>query len=128
MKTSLRGLLTGISILLTLGSQPLFAGVTVSVQPPSATTQVGSNVVFTSAVFVNAGEVITGYTWLTSSNGLNPFRTLPSTSATCPINNAQVGDSGYYFVRVSYTSGTNTGTAVSTSVQLTVQDQARIVT
>lgn len=127
MNRSFRGLLAGVGILLALGSQPLFAGVTVSVQPPSATTQVGSNVVFTSAVFVNAGEVITGYTWLTSSNGLNPFRTLPSTSATCPINNAQVGDSGYYFVRVSYTSGTNTGTAVSTSVQLTVQDQARIV-
>src|SRR5207247_1904001 len=36
-------------------------------------------------------------------------------------------DSGYYFVRVTYTSGTNTGLiAVSGSVTLTVHDQARI--
>jgi hypothetical protein len=88
---------------------------------------VTSNATFTASVATTAGETVTGFAWLMSSNGLGPFITVPAaTTATCTITNLQTTNSGFYFVRVSYTSGTNQLTTASSSVQLTVQDQARI--
>jgi hypothetical protein len=64
-----------------------------------------------------------------STNGLSPFNTITNaTTATCTLTNVQLTDSGYYFVRVTYSSGSTTGLfAVSGSVTLTVHDQARIL-
>lgn len=115
-----------------IGIFPISMGATVSVsvQPSSQIALVGSNATFTAQVNATAGEIVTAYTWLMSTNGLSPFNTVTNaTTATCILTNLQLTDSGYYFVRVTYTSGTTTGLfSVSGSVTLTVHDQARILT
>jgi Immunoglobulin domain/von Willebrand factor type A domain/Putative Ig domain/Immunoglobulin I-set domain len=108
-----------------LGTQPAFATVNVNVQPDTQVALVGSNATITADATATAGEVITGYSWQMSTNGLNPFITVGS-NAVLTLTNVQTSDTGFYFVRVTYMSGTSPGTAVSTSVTLTVQDQARI--
>ena len=121
-------LFAAMGLLFCLSTQPALGLVTVIVQPSSQVAFVGSNVVFTAQVSATAGEIITGYTWLTSPNGLNPFTTIPgATTATCTLINVQTNNSGYYFVRVTYNSGTSIGlTSASSAVTLTVVDQARI--
>lgn len=87
----------------------------------------GSNAIFTATATPTSGETITGYAWLKSTNSQGPFSAVSgATSAVLAIMNAQSGDTGFYFVRVSYQSGGNPGVAVSTVVTLTVRDQARI--
>ena len=121
-------ILAAIGLTVWLGTQPALAFVTVIVQPSSQVGFVGSNVVFTAQATPNNGEIITGYTWLTSPNGLNPFTTIPgATTATCTLVNVHTNDTGYYFAKVTFNSGTDIGlTSVSSAVTLTVADQARI--
>ena len=101
------------------------ASINIVVQPDSQIVLAGSNAVITASVTPTAGEVITGYSWQMSANGLNPFVTV-GTSAILTLTNVQPGDTGYYFVRVSYLSGGNPGTIASTAVTLTIEDAARI--
>ena len=126
--TTYSSLLAAMGLMFCLSTQPALGLVTVIVQPSSQVAFVGSNVVFNAQVNATAGESITGYTWLTSPNGQNPFTTVPgATTATCTLVNVQTNDTGYYFVRVTYNSGTSIGlTSVSSAVTLTVADQARI--
>jgi hypothetical protein len=126
--TTYTSLLAAVGLLCGISTQPALGLVTVNVQPGSQVAVVGSNVVFTAQVSATAGEIITGYTWLTSPNGQNPFTTIPgATTATCTLVNVQTNDTGYYFARVTYNSGTTIGlTSVSSAVTLTVADQARI--
>ena len=88
----------------------------------------GSNAVFTASVTTSAGETITGYTWLRSTNSQGPFSAISgANSSVLTISNAALGDTGFYFLRVNHQTGTNApATAASTLVTLTVQDQARV--
>ena len=124
----IRSGLNALGLALCLSAQPALGLVTVTVQPGSQVVFAGSNAVFTAQATVTAGETITGYAWLMSTNGLSPFSTIPgATTATCTLTNVQPGDTGFYFARVTYNSGTNIGlTSVSGQVILTVPDQARI--
>jgi hypothetical protein len=126
--TTYTSLLAAVGLLFGLSTQSALGLVTVNVQPSSQVAFVGSNVVFTAQVSRTAGEIITGYTWQTSPNGQNPFTTVPgATTATCTLVNVQTNDTGYYFAKVTYNSGTTTGLiTVSSAVVLTVADQARI--
>src|ERR1017187_4207473 len=127
--TTYTSLLAAVGLLFGVSYQPALGLVTVNVQPSSQVAFAGSNVVFTAQVSATAGEIVTGYTWLTSPNGLNPFTTIPgATTATCTLVNVQANDTGYYFARVTYNSGTTIGlTSVSSAVTLTVVDEARIM-
>ncbi len=120
--------LAGLGLLCCLGTQSALGLVTVTVQPASQVVFVGSNAVFNAQVSATAGETITGYAWLMSTNGQNPFTTISgATTATCTLTNVQTNDTGYYFAKVTYNSGTNIGvTSASAAVTLTVPDQARI--
>ena len=126
--TTYTSLLAAVGLLFGVSTQPALGLVTVNVQPGSQVAFVGSNVGFTAQVSATAGEIITGYTWLTSPNGLNPFTTVPgATTATCTLVNVQTNQTGSYFVRVTYNSGGSIGlTSVSSAVTLVVVDQARI--
>jgi len=117
-----------VGLIFSLGTQSALGFVFVSVQPGSQVAFVGGNAVFSAQVNATAGETITAYTWLTSPNGQNPFTTVPgATTATCTLVNVQTNQSGSYFVRVTYNSGTSIGlTSPSSVVTLTVVDQARI--
>lgn len=127
-KTTLYSCLTAMSLILCLSTRTALGFVSVSVSPGSQVAFVGSNVVFTAQVNATAGETITGYTWLTSPNGQNPFTTVPGAiTATCTLVNVQTNQTGSYFVRVTYNSGTSIGLiSPSPQVTLTVVDQARI--
>ena len=125
--TTYSSILAAIGLTFWLGAQPALAYVTVVVQPANQVVFVGNNAVFTAQVTATAGETITGYTWLTSPNGLN-YTTIPgATTATCTLVNVQTNDTGYYFARVTYNSGTSIGLiSPSAAVTLIVPDQARI--
>src|ERR1039458_8980964 len=120
--TTYTSLLAAVGLLFGVSTQPALGLVTVNVQPGSQVAFVGSNVGFTAQVSATAGEIITGYTWLTSPNGLNPFTTeIGATTATCTLVNVQTNSSGYYFARVTYNSGPTIGlTTASSAVILTV--------
>jgi hypothetical protein len=122
-------LVAAISLTCWLGTQEALAFVTVTLQPAHEDVFAGSNAVFSAYATATAGEIITGYTWLTSPNGLNPFTTIPgATTATCTLVNVQTNDTGHYFARVTYNSGTTIGlTLVSSAVTLTVVDEAHIM-
>jgi hypothetical protein len=118
-----------MGLMLGLSTQPALGLVTVTVQPASQVAFVGSNVVFNAQVTATAGETITGYTWLMSPTGQNPFTTIPgATTGTCTLVNVQTNATGFYFVRVTYNTATSTNLppSVSPAVSLTVVDQARI--
>ncbi len=104
------------------------ATVSVTVQPQNPVVLVGSNVTFLAQKTVTGGEVITGYTWRVSSNNLPPFITIPTaTNFIFPITNVQTSDAGYYFVTITYNSGTTNGLQVASTVSLlTVHDIAHI--
>ncbi len=127
-KTTFYSCLSAMSLMFCLSAQPALGFVYVSVSPASQVAFVGSNVVFNAQVNATAGETITGYTWLTSPNGQNPFTTVPGAiTATCTLVNVQTNQTGSYFVRVTYNSGGSIGlTSVSSAVTLVVVDQARI--
>src|ERR1039457_5564238 len=76
-KTTFYSCLTAMSLMFCLSAQPALGFVSVSVSPGSQVAFVGNNVVFNAQVNATAGETITGYTWLTSPNGQNPFTTVP---------------------------------------------------
>ena len=116
-KTTLYSCLTAMSLMLCLSTRTALGFVSVSVQPVGQVAFVGSNVVFTAQVNATAGETITGYTWLTSPNGQNPFTTVPGAiTATCTLVNVQTNQTGSYFVRVTYNSGGSIGlTSVSSA-------------
>lgn len=128
LNTAITSGLAALGLTLCLSTQPALGLVTVTVQPTNQVVVVGSTVAFSAQAIPTSGEYITGYSWLMSSNGLNPFITIPgATNATCTLTNVQTTDSGYYFTKVTFNSGTNIGvTSVSPAVTLTVQDQARI--
>src|SRR6266576_941682 len=110
------------------GTPRALASVNIVVQPTSQIALVTSNATFAASVATTAGETITGFTWLMSANGLGPFITVPgATTATCTIANVQTTNAGFYFVRVSYTSGTNQATTARSSVPLIVRDPAHII-
>src|ERR1039458_10399677 len=104
--TTFSSLLAAVGLLFGLSTQPALGIVTVIVQPSTQVAFAGSNVVFTAQVSATAGEIVTGFTWLTSPNGLNPFTTVPgATTVACTLVNVQTNSSGYYFVRLPYTAG-----------------------
>jgi len=121
-------ILAAIGLTFWLGAEPALAYVTVTVQPTDQVVFVGSNAVFTAQATATAGETITGFTWLMSPTGQNPFNIVPgATTAICTLADVQTNNTGYYFARVTYNSGTNTGqTSASAAVSLIVPDQARI--
>src|ERR1035438_5946641 len=93
-RTTLFSTLALIGMALGFGTQPASAFVTVTVTPTNQVALVGTNVTFNAQVSTTAGEVITGYTWLTSTNGQNPFTTIAgATTATCTLTNVQVSRS-----------------------------------
>ncbi len=122
---ALHSALATLGIASFLAAAPALANVNVFVQPQGLSVASGSNATFTASVTVTAGEAITGYTWLMSPSNQNPFTTV-ATGQSVTITNAHAGDTGYYFVRVAWMSGANSGVAVSTSVLLSVQDAARV--
>jgi hypothetical protein len=128
--TTIFSSLAAMTLMFWLGTRPALALVTVAIQPSSQIVLVGSNALFNAQTTATAGETITGYTWLMSSNGLSPFTTIPgAVTATCALTSVQLSDAGSYFTRVTYNSGTNLGlVSVSPAVNLTVYDQARIIT
>jgi hypothetical protein len=127
-KTVIVSGLATIGLAFYLGTPSAEASVNIFIQPTNQETLIGSNATFTAQATVTSGETITGYTWLTSTNGQNPFITIPNaTTATLTLTNVQTTNAGFYFVRVTYNSGASTGlVSVSSSVTLTVQDPARI--
>lgn len=106
------------------------ANVTATVQPNSQIVFVGSNVTFSAFVSATAGETITSYSWRSSTNATGPFLPIAgATNVSYNITNAQVASSGYYYVAITYNSGTNRNISLlSTAATLQVLDQARIVT
>ena len=107
-KTAIYGGIAAVGLTFGPGIQQALATVSVVVQPPSQVALVGSNAVFTAQVNATAGETITGYTWLMSTNDQNPFITITgATTAVCTLTNVQTTDTGYYFVKVTYNSGSN---------------------
>ncbi|MGA2247703.1 MAG: putative Ig domain-containing protein [Verrucomicrobiota bacterium] len=102
------------------------AAVYVTVEPGDQTVAVGENATFAAIVTATAGETITGYQWLMSTNNLN-FTTVGGAAALV-INNVQTTDAGYYFVNVTYLSGGSQNTLASSTVQLTVDPRPRIIT
>ena len=119
--TTLFSALAAAGLIFSLATRPALGLVTVAVQPGSQVLPVGSNAVFNAQATATAGETITGYTWLMSTNGLSPFTTIPgATTATCILTNVQLSTAGSYFTRVAYNSGTNIGLiSVSAAVNLT---------
>jgi hypothetical protein len=104
------------------------ANVYINVQPGDQTVSVGENVVFDAVVTTTAGEVVTGYTWYMSTNNQSPFTTV-GTLPGLSLNDVQVGNTGYYFVNVSYeSSGGQPYTMSSSTVTLNVERQPGIVT
>ena len=106
------------------------ASVNVDIQPPSQTVLAGNNAALTAIVTTSAGETITGYSWLRSTNTQGPFVPVSGANAAIlTITNAQPSDAGYYFASLTYDSGSVHGaTAVSTLATLAVVDQARVTT
>src|ERR1035437_2505560 len=127
-KSTLYSCLTALGLTFWLGTQPVQAIVTVSVLPTNQVVLVGSNAVFNAQVTTTAAETITGFTWQMSSNGLSPFTTIAgATTATCTLTGVQTTNAGFYFSKVTYSSGSTTGlVSVSAAVTLAVYDQARI--
>ena len=122
-------ILAASSLIFRLGTQSALAFVSVTVSPANQVVSAGSSAVFSADATATAGETITGYEWLMSTNGLDPFTEIPrATTATCILTNVQPGDAGYYFVRVTFDSGADIGAiSVSEAVALTVVDDARIL-
>lgn len=129
-KTTLYSGLAAMGLMLCLSTQPALGNVTVNVLPGNQVALVGGNVVFTAQVSATAGETNLRYTWLMSPTNQNPFTTISgATTATCTLTGVQTNDTGFYFVRVTFDSGTNPGiTQPSAAVKLDVYDQARIIT
>jgi len=102
------------------------ASVTITLQPGDQTVAVGENAIFAAIVTTTAGETVSGYQWLMSTNNQN-FTTV-GWGAALLINNAQITNAGYYYVNVTYLSGGSQFTLASSTVQLTVDPRPRIVT
>jgi hypothetical protein len=105
------------------------AFVNVAVAPTNQVVFVGSNAIFTATASVTAGEVVTGYSWQTSTNEAGPYYIIPGAiTATLTLPSVQLTNTGFYFARVTYNSGGSNGlVSVSPAVTLVVPDQARIV-
>ena len=103
------------------------ASVSVDVQPASQTVPVGQNAVFGAIVTATAGEAVTGYQWFKSTNSLGPF-TGVGTGSALVLDNVQVGDTGYYYVKVTYLSGGSQQTLSSSTGHLIVDVNPRITT
>ncbi|HEY5233537.1 MAG TPA: putative Ig domain-containing protein [Verrucomicrobiae bacterium] len=103
------------------------ASVSVDIQPASQTVSAGQNAVFGAIVTATAGESVTGYQWFKSANSLGPF-TGVGTGAALVLDNVQVGDTGYYYVKVAYLSGGSQQTVSSSTGHLTVDVNPRIIT
>ena len=112
------------------GSQSAQAFVTVTIQPTNQVVFVGNNAIFNAQVTATAGEIVTAYTWQMSTSSSGPFTNITgATTATCTLPNVQLSDAGYYFVKVTYSSGSTNGlVSVSGLATLIIPDQARIVT
>ena len=129
-KTTLLSSIALAALALGLGTQRASAFVNVTVTPTNQAVLVSSNAVFNAQASTTAGEVITGYTWLMSTNNQPPYTTIAgATTATCTVTNAQVSDAGFYFVKIAYSIGGNSQQPVASQpVTLAVYDQARIIT
>jgi hypothetical protein len=117
-----------IIALMLAATQAVFASVTVSIQPQSQLASIGSNATLTASVQATAGEVITAYTWRIATNSTGFHFLIPdATTATCTITNVQTTNGGFYYVSVTYNSGTNTGImATGPAAMLTVSDPPRM--
>ncbi|MDR3378302.1 MAG: immunoglobulin domain-containing protein, partial [Verrucomicrobiae bacterium] len=102
------------------------ASVTITLQPGDQTVAVGENAIFAAIVTTTAGETVSGYQWLMSTNNQN-FTTV-GWGAALLINNAQITNAGYYYVNVTYLSGGSQFTLASSKAQLTVDPRPRIIT
>ncbi len=98
------------------------ASVTVSLQPSTQTVSVGQNVVLGAVVTRTAGETITGYQWLMSTNNQSPFIVVGNASALS-FNSIQLTNSGYYYVNVSYNTEPGQIPASSATSQIIVIPQ-----
>lgn len=101
------------------------ASVSVNIQQGDRTVSVGETVPFSATVVTTAGEVVTGFEWFMSTNGLSPF-TIVGRSEALVLTNVQTSDAGYYSVSVSYESGGNEGAASSTPARLVVNLQPQV--
>ena len=101
------------------------ASVTVSVLPGNQVVSVGEEVEFGASVTTTAGEVITGFHWMASTNGQSPFSIVGSSDALV-LSNVQSSDAGYYFVSVTYGPAGSQQTASSTAVSLVVNLQPQV--
>ena len=100
LNSPLSSALAAAGLALNLSLQPALGLVNVTVLPANQTAFVGDTPVFTAQATATAGETITAYAWLMSTNGLSPFTTIPgATTATCTLTNVQPIDTGYYFAK-----------------------------
>src|SRR5579883_3490968 len=110
IRRTLQACLLAVSLFSGLIAQQASATVNVTIQPQTEVVFVGSNATFTAQTTITGGETITGYAWKfsTSTNGQPPFAPIAgATASVLSIPNAQTTNSGYYFVTVTYNSGTN---------------------
>ncbi len=101
------------------------ASVTVSILQGNQTVSVGETVDFGATVTTTAGEVITGYQWLMSTNAQGPFTVVGNSSALV-LADVQTNAAGYYFVSVTYGPVGNQQTVSSTVVSLVVNLQPQV--
>jgi hypothetical protein len=124
MKTPARCALLCLLILLRLFAVPARASVSVVIQPGDQTVSVGENAIFAALVTTTAGETVTAYQWLKSTNGVD--YSVVGSAAALQLNNVQLGDAGYYFAKVTYQSGGSRQTLSSSVVRLTVDPRPRL--
>lgn len=103
------------------------ASVTINIQPGDQTVSVGDTVLLDATVITTAGEVVTGYQWIMSTNNQSPFTTV-GTAGALILTNVQTSAAGYYFVKVTYQSGGVQQTVSSKTVSLVVVPQPGIAT
>jgi hypothetical protein len=127
MKRRLSGMIRSV-ILSTLFFQIASASATISVSiaPGNQVVSVGETATLGAIVITTGGETVTSYQWFMSANSQGPF-TQVGQAGTLPLPNVQVGNSGYYFAKINYHVGTVNSTLTSTQVNLTVNNQPRIV-
>jgi len=116
----------GILLILSLNVWQAAATVTLNIVPGDQSVFAGDSVNFGVVVTASAGELVTGYQWLMTTNN-RPPDTSVGNAQTLSLNDVQVSDAGYYYVIVSYQSGSGLQTISSSTVRLTVTPQPTII-
>jgi hypothetical protein len=127
MKLAIRGVIgLFLSIICAVQIESANANITVEIQPGTENVAVGEHVVLGAIVVTTAGEVVQGYQWYTSSSSGGPFTQI-SQSAALVLDNIQVSNAGYYYVKVLYQAG-GSQSLQSATIQLTVDVHPRVLT